>query len=122
MPAASKPRSCSKTTCHERADDLAPERGEHPGAAVPGGRSGVSGYDVSEIALKWATRLGVEFHPEIYGGDYEPPLSPTEVEEYEDDMEMLFSLWAAIRWIPTRSASTPCGRRACPWSREVRHD
>ena len=50
------------------------------------------GYDASEIALKWATRLGVGFHPDTYGGDYEPPLSPTEVDEYEDDMERLFSL------------------------------
>jgi hypothetical protein len=52
----------------------------------------MSGYDVSEIALKWVTRLGVEFHPDTYGGDYEPPLSPTDVDEYEDDMEILFSL------------------------------
>ena len=72
----------------------------------------MSGYDVSEIALKWATRLGVEFHPEIYGSDYEPP--PT--------WRCCSPCAAAIRWIPTRSASTPCGRRACPWSREVRHD
>ena len=52
----------------------------------------MTAHDTSEIALKWATRLGVEFHPDIYGGDYEPPLSPTEVDEYEDDMEILFSL------------------------------
>ena len=45
------------------------------------------GYDASEIALKWATRLGVGFHPDTYGGDYEPPLSPEEVDEYEDDMD-----------------------------------
>jgi hypothetical protein len=38
----------------------------------------MSGYEASEIALKWATRLGGEFHTEIYGGDYEPPLSPDE--------------------------------------------
>ena len=52
----------------------------------------MSGYDASEIALKWVTRLGVEFHPDTYGGDYEPPLSPADVDEYEDDMELLFSL------------------------------
>ena len=43
--------------------------------------------DASEIALKWATRLGIGFHPDTYGGDYEPPLSPEEVDEYEDDMD-----------------------------------
>ena len=52
----------------------------------------MTSYDAREIALKWATRLGVGFHPDTYGGDYEPPLSPDEVDEYEDDMETLFSL------------------------------
>ena len=37
-------------------------------------------------------RLGIGFHPDTYGGDYEPPLSPEEVDEYEEDMERLFSL------------------------------
>jgi hypothetical protein len=61
--------------------------------APPGGRYVVRpGYDVSEIALKWATRLGGGFHPDTYGGDYEPPLSPEEVDEYEDDMRRLISL------------------------------
>jgi len=48
--------------------------------------------DASEIALKWATRLGIGFHPDSYGGDYEPPLSPEEVDDYEGDMGRLFSL------------------------------
>ena len=52
----------------------------------------MSGYDASEIALKWVTSLGVEFHPDTYGGDYEPPLSPEEVDDYEGDMGRLFSL------------------------------
>ena len=31
--------------------------------------------DASEIALKWATRLGNGFHPNTYGGDYQTPRS-----------------------------------------------
>ena len=65
--------------------------------------------DASEIALKWATRLGIGFHPDTYGGDYEPPLSPEEVDEYEDDMGRLFSPvrrgHRSLRGLPRRHAT-----------------
>lgn len=44
------------------------------------------------ICDKWAKKLGIGFHPDTHGDDYEPALSPQDGVEYEDDMDQLFEL------------------------------
>lgn len=46
--------------------------------------------DPHAICRKWVARLGLGFHPDTGGLDYDPPLTPNEVEEYNGDMEALF--------------------------------
>jgi hypothetical protein len=46
------------------------------------------------IAKKWCTKIGMGFHPDTGGLDYDPPLSPNDVEEYNADMDRLFEIAA----------------------------
>ena len=46
----------------------------------------------NEIATKWIAKLGLGFHPDTPGADYEPALSPVKIEDYEADMRRLFTI------------------------------
>jgi hypothetical protein len=47
--------------------------------------------DPHAICRKWVKRLGLAFHPDTGALDYDPPLTPNEVEEYNADMAALFA-------------------------------
>lgn len=44
------------------------------------------------ICRKWVSRIGYGFHPDTRGKDYFPRMRADEIEEYEADMERLFTL------------------------------
>ena len=46
--------------------------------------------DPHAICRKWFQRLGIGFHPDTRGADYEPAMSVKWVNEYEADMQTLF--------------------------------
>lgn len=41
------------------------------------------------IAVHWAARIGLGFHPDTRGADYDPPLSADDVARYDSDMATL---------------------------------
>ena len=45
----------------------------------------------NEIATKWIAKLGLGFHPDTPGADYDPALSSAETAEYDADMDRLFT-------------------------------
>ena len=47
------------------------------------------------LCLKWARIIGLDFHPDTRGEDYEPRLCRRHVVDYEHDMARLF----ACEWI-----------------------
>lgn len=46
--------------------------------------------DPHAICRKWASRLGLGFHPDTRGAEYSPELSPEWIAEYDADMQALF--------------------------------
>ena len=50
------------------------------------------GLEATRICDKWAAKLGYGFHLDTRGADYDPPLTPAEVKDYEADIMRLFGL------------------------------
>jgi len=48
--------------------------------------------DPHAICRKWVSRIGIGFHPDTRGHDYSPPMSKSEIKEYDIDMEALFAV------------------------------
>jgi hypothetical protein len=44
------------------------------------------------ICDTWVAKLGFGFHPDTRGSDYDPPLKPEEVAQYDADMELLMEV------------------------------
>jgi hypothetical protein len=43
--------------------------------------------DPHALARKWASLIGIGFHPDTRGDDYSPSLSIEEIKEYDADMD-----------------------------------